>query len=281
MTLAMGTFAIGDALVKVLSNSLSVGQVLIGMSIPSLFIFCALTLRAGLRLFSPLLWTRPVLLRNGVEALTAVCIVSALSMAPLSLVISLLQAVPLLVTIGAAVWLGETVGPRRWIAVIAGLIGVLIILRPDASGISLGALLAFCGAVGLAMRDLVTRITPPNVATMQMAAWGTAAIIPAGIVLLPFTAPHAVPSLPVTGIIVLASLANAVGYYCITAAMRLGDVSSVTPFRYSRLVFSLFISVLFFAERPDALTLLGAFIVIASGLFVMWREKKVSVSANM
>lgn len=89
------------------------------------------------------------------------------------------------------------------------------------------------------------------------------------------------PSASAWGIVVAASLANAIGYYSITAAMRIGDISYVTPFRYTRLVFALIIATVFFHERPDTLTLIGAAIVIGSGLFVMWRERKLNISDNI
>ncbi len=281
MVLAMAGFAFGDAFVKMSSSNMSIAQVLILMSVPSVIVFSTLAHRSGQSAFSKRFFDKPVLLRNVVEAFTAIFMVSALALAPLSLVISIIQAVPLFVTLGAALILKEKVGPRRWIALIAGFFGVILMLRPDASGISFGALLALLAAIGLSTRDLITRITPASIGTLQMATWGTAALIPAGLLLLPFTGPHDVPNSSALAIVLCASMANALGYYCITAAMRLGDVSFVTPFRYTRLVFALIIAALFFAETPDKLTLLGAFIVIGSGLFVMWRERKLAVSDNI
>lgn len=275
MVLAMAGFAAGDALVKLSSESLSVSQILIFMSIPGVVIFAFLAQRNGQAVLDRKFWARPMMLRNAVEAVCAICMVSALSTAPLSLVISIIQAVPLFVTLGAALILRETVGPRRWAAILIGLVGVLVMLRPDTSGLPLGAGIALIAAVGLSVRDLVTRVMPRDIGTLQMATWGMAALIPAGVILLPFTGPHEMPSLYAWGIVGLGALVNAAGYYAITAAMRIGDVSVVTPFRYTRLVFALIIAVLLFRETPDQLTLVGAAIVIGSGLFVMWRERRV------
>ena len=280
MVLSMATFAMGDAFVKLSSGAMSVSLVLIFMALPGLIIFATLAHRSAQSLFAYEFFTKPVVWRNIVEAITAICMVSALALAPLSLVISIIQAVPLFVTLGAALVLKEKVGPRRWFAVTAGFFGVLLMLRPDTSGISYGALLALIAAIGLSTRDLLTRAMPKTVGTLQMATWGTAALIPAGLFLLPITGPHTLPALGGFGLVLCASLVNAIGYYSITAAMRMGDVSFVTPFRYTRLVFALIIAALFFKETPDALTLLGAFIVISSGLFVMWRERKIAVSGN-
>ncbi len=274
MILAMAAFAAGDALVKLASHSLSVSQILIFMAIPGVLIFGSLCKRAGQPLVTLHALARPMLLRNVVEGATAICMVTALSLTPLSLVISIQQAVPLLVTLGAALILGHKVGPRRWAAIAVGLAGVLLILRPGSADLSVGVLLAVLAALGLATRDLVTRIMPPEVTTMQMATWGMAALIPAGVALLPFSGPHPWPNVLSWGVVLAGSLVNALGYYAITAAMRVGDVASVTPFRYTRLLFALIIAVVFFGERPDWIAVLGASIVIGSGLFVMLRERK-------
>ncbi|MEP5155257.1 DMT family transporter [Planktotalea sp.] len=280
MIFSMAFFAVADAFVKFGSTYMSVAVLLILMSVPSALVFAFLAQRAGQPPISPLLWSRKVVLRNFIEGIAAICVVSALANGELSLVIALLQGVPLFVTIGAALMLKEHVGPRRWIAVAIGFFGVLLMLRPDADGVSVGALFAVGAAMALSSRDLITRTMPQNVGTFQLATWGTAVLILAGLLLMPFTGPHALPSLPGWGFALLASAFNAIGYYAITAAMRSGDVSYVTPFRYTRLVFALILAVLFFNERPDALTLVGAAIVIGSGLFVMWRERNANVNAN-
>lgn len=124
MILAMAGFAVGDALVKTSSANMSIAQVLIFMALPGLAIFTTLAIRAGQSPFSRDVFLRPVLLRNCIESVAALCMVSALALAPLALVISITQAVPLFVTLGAAIILNEHVGPRRWIAVIVGFIGV-------------------------------------------------------------------------------------------------------------------------------------------------------------
>ena len=113
-----------------------------------------------------------------------------------------------------------------------------------------------------------------------MATWGMAGLIPAGLILFPITQPHGPLASGPLITVLLATFATIIGYYAITAAMRIGEVSVVTPFRYSRLMFSLFIAVLFLNERPDALTLLGAAIVIGSGLFVLWRERVLAQRAK-
>lgn len=270
---SMACFAVGDALVKAASARVSVPEVILGMAILGTAIFATLTLRAGDRLFTRDVLAPAVMIRNGVEGVTAICMVSALALAPLSLVASITQAVPLLVTVGAAWVLKEQVGPRRWAAVGIGFCGVLVMLRPDVSGGLAGPLLALGAAVGLAARDLATRLAPDTATTPQMATWGMLSIAPAALILMPFAAPPAAPDPMGYGIVALAALGTAGGYFAITAAMRIGEVAVVAPFRYTRLLFALILAMLFLGERPDGLTLLGAAIVIGSGLYVFWRER--------
>ena len=153
MTLAMATFAIGDSMVKISSGNMSIAQVLIFMSLPGVIVFAALAHRSGQPPVSRDFLAKPVVLRNVIEGISATCMVTALATAPLGLVISILQAVPLFVTLGAALVLKEKVGPRRWAAVIVGFCGVLLMLRPDASGISFGAINAVFASIVLAARD--------------------------------------------------------------------------------------------------------------------------------
>ena len=279
MTGAMAFFAVGDALVKLSTDHFSTAQVILIMALPCTAIFAALTWKSGRPVVSRALLQPVVFARSIIEALTAVCMVSALSLAPMSLVISITQAVPLLVTLCAALILKERVGPRRWLAVLVGLGGVLLMLRPSGDGLAAGALLALGAASGLAARDIATRLTPSDVSTLQMATWGMGSLIPAALILFPFTPPHTPVLQWPLFIVGMAALATSAGYYAITAAMRIGEVSVVTPFRYSRLVFSLILAFVFLSERPDVLTLIGALIVIGSGLFVFWRERALANAA--
>lgn len=276
MILAMAGFATADTFIKLAARSLSIGQIVFWTSVMAAIFFAILTLAARRPILSPLFFHPAVLIRNTAEIVGSLCIISALSLAPLSLVSAIGQANPLVVTLGAELFLGEKVGPRRWMAVIAGLAGVLIILRPDATGVSLGALLAVGSVFGLSARDLATRRVPRDASTLQLATYGFSALIPAGAVFM-WLSPAGGTLTPLnTAMLIGATAGAAVGYYAITSAMRLGDVSMVAPFRYSRLVFALVIGILLFGERPDAWTLIGAAIVIVSGIYVFARERQLA-----
>jgi drug/metabolite transporter (DMT)-like permease len=134
MVAAMAGFAVEDALIKAASATVPVGQILLFLGIGGTLAFGTLARLQGARLFTRVVLLRPVLLRNASEMLGTMCFVSAIAIAPLSTVSAILQATPLAVTLGAALFLGAEVGWRRWTAILVGFAGVLIIVRPGHGG---------------------------------------------------------------------------------------------------------------------------------------------------
>ncbi|MBK1634484.1 DMT family transporter [Rhodovulum adriaticum] len=280
MVAAMAGFALEDMFVKRVAEVLPVGQILVILGTGGALAFGAMAMARGQRLWSRALLTRPVILRNTGEVVGTLGFVTALALTPLSVASSILQATPLAVTLGAALFLGAQVGWRRWSAIAIGLFGVLLIVRPGLAGFDPAALFAVMAVIGLALRDLATRATPRSVGSLQLATYAFAMLVPLGLILLalgPAPAPiDAVTWARLGGALVM----GVAGYYAIVEAMRVGEVAVVTPFRYTRLIFALIIGVLVFGERPDALTLVGAAIVITSGLYTLWREARLSRKAH-
>ena len=276
MVLAMAGFALEDTFIKLLAVDLPVGQILFMMGIGGALVFGFFSLLRGDGLLSRDFLKTPVLLRNLGEMIAAFGYISALALIPLSTVAAIIQATPLCVTLGAALFMGEQVGWRRWTAIFVGFFGVLLIIRPGMEGFQSASLLAVIGVAGLALRDLSTRVIPAAVSTMQLSSYAFATVILIGLALLAVDggaiAPTAVHWLQLTAMLVFSIL----GYYAIVAAMRIGDVSSVTPFRYTRLVFSLIIGILIFGEEPDLLTYTGAALIIGSGLYSILRERRLA-----
>ncbi len=276
MVAAMAGFSVEDALIKAAAASVPVGQILMLLGIGGAVIFGTLARLQGARLLTPVVFSRPVLLRNAAEMLGTMTFVNAIALLPLSTVTAILQATPLAVTLGAALFLGAEVGWRRWTAILVGFAGVLIIVRPGAEGVEAGALLAVAGVFFLAARDLATRATPASVPSTVIATYGFASVIPAGAILLAFSGGAMMPE-PRAGLLIAAALVIGVfAYYAIIAAMRVGEIAVVTPFRYTRLLFAVGIGMAVFGERPDALTYLGAVLVIGSGLYTLLREARLS-----
>ena len=274
MVASMAGFALEDLLIKKASATLPLGQIVALLGLGGTILFAILLHRQGQRLLHPTLLRRAVIVRNLAEMGASVCIVTALSLMPLSSFTAIIQANPLLVTLGGALFLGERVGWRRATAIAAGFAGVLTILRPWGDDFGAGALVAVVGMVFLSARDLATRAVPDDVGTLHLAAWGFASLVPAGLALMAVlgTPPAAAP----TGLgFTLAAVAVGVfAYYAITLAMRIGEVAVVAPFRYTRLVFAFALAALVLGERPDAATLAGAALIVGAGLYTMIREAR-------
>ncbi|SLN46852.1 Riboflavin transporter [Roseovarius albus] len=277
---SMAAFTVEDMFIKQLSTSVSVGQILIILGLGSATIFALLARRKGHSLTAATAWKPLFLMRAFAEAIAAMSFATALSLVDISTVAAVFQATPLAVTMGAALFLGETVGWRRWSAVCVGFIGVILIIRPGLDGFEPPALFALIAVVGVCARDLITRKLDNNVSSAVVSFQGFAALIPAGIVLMLITgsAPISVESTQammfVGGIIF-----GAMGYYGIVAAMRVGEASAVMPFRYTRLVFSMLVGIVVFGERPDLVTLFGASLIIGSGLYTFLRERALAQPA--
>jgi len=280
MVLAMASFAFGDLFIKFGARTLSGVEILFYTSFFGMIIFAALTRASGQPLFSPLFLHRRIMQRNGLEIIGASGMIFALSNAPLSLVTSISQSMPLVVTAGAAVFLGEKVGLRRWVAVAVGFVGVLIILRPGTQAISAGAAYAVVATLALAGRDLMTRVLPREASTIQLGTWGFAALVIGALVISVFAGGIGLPDGREALLLVAMTLGVALAYGSVTAAMRLGEVSVITPFRYTRLLFALTLAILVLGERPETTTLIGAAIILASGLYVLIRQARLSRTAK-
>lgn len=277
MVIAMAGFAIEDMFIKQIAGALPVGQVVVFLGLGGTVIFGAIALRYGDRLWSPALLHPAFIIRNICEVGGTLGFVSAIALTPISTASAILQATPLVVTLGAALFLGETVGWRRWLAILVGLFGVVLIIRPGMEAFDIKSMLAVIGVVGLAGRDLATRRIPTTVTTRQITFYAFVVSILTGAILLWLGVTGDTLLLPDHTDLwrMLGALVVGLGaYYMIVMATRMGDMSVVAPFRYSRPVFALIVGVMVFSERPDALTLIGATIIVGSGIFTLWRESR-------
>ena len=171
MTLAMLAFALTDMFMVFAAREMPVWQILFLFGMGGAVLFGLWAALLGHRWFSPVLLLRSVMIRNTAEVLATVSFVMALSLIPLSTLSAVIQANPLLVTLGAALFLGESVGWRRWLAIGVGLAGVLLILRPGAESFDPNILYAVAAAIGLSLRDLATRRVPKSVPTPLLASY--------------------------------------------------------------------------------------------------------------
>ena len=274
MILAMGAFALEDSFFKAATQLTSVSSALISFGLMGLVIFASLSLRAGEAVWHPACLKRTMLIRSAFELMGRLFFGLPLAHAPLSSTSAILQAAPIVVTLGAIFIFGEAVGWRRWIAMALGFLGVLVVIRPGFDSFQITSLYALLATIGFAGRDLATRASPPAMSTAQLGSLGFAVLTVAGLLLSALES--TVPSLPTGQSLLLTAGAAIVGvlaYASLTRAMRAGDVGFVAPYRYTRLVFALLIAFTVFGERPDPLTLFGATIIVLAGLYSFSRAR--------
>lgn len=274
MLAAMALFAAEDLFLKWAAADLPIGEIVFISGAFGMVVFAAMARRQGQVLLGPALWHPAVIARNFGEMLGTWGYITALAAVPLSTVSAVLQATPLAVTMAAALFMQAQVGWRRWSAIAVGFAGVLIVIRPGMDGFRPEALWVVLTVIGLALRDLATRAIPPECSTAQVSAWGLGAAALLGLLMMAATGSVQGPNLNQAAIMLGALVFGTAGYWAITAASRTGEVSVVAPFRYVRLIFAIIIGALVFAERPDMLTLIGAGLIIGSGLYAFAREKR-------
>lgn len=277
ITIAMAAFALEDMFIKTLSASISTGQILVVLGFVCTVIFWAMSLVTRKRMLVPAAWGALPMVRALAEAVGAIAFVTALARVELSTVAAVFQALPLVATMGAALFLGEQVGWRRWSAIGAGFIGVLMIIRPGLTGFQPDSLYVVAAVIAVAARDLITRRIDAQVASSVVAMQAYLALVLAGTGMMIYSQDRLVPLLDgQLGLYLGAVGFSVLGYYTIVSALRVGEASVVMPYRYTRLVFSILLGVLVFGERPDLMTLAGASLIIASGLYTFLRERLVA-----
>lgn len=279
MVLAMAAFSIEDMLIKSAANTVAIGLVLALFGLGGMLLFIVLTLNRKEVIFHPVILSRPILVRAGCEVIGRLTFALAITFSALSSASAILQAMPLIAMIGAVFIFGEKIDLRRWIAVVIGFIGVLMIIRPGLASFEAASLLALISTFGFAGRDLATRAAPPVLSNLQLGIYGFFVLIPTGLVMLLYGGGpvklDSTASMQMMGAI----LFGVAGYNALTAAMRSGDVSVVSPFRYTRLVFALLFGVFVFSERPDAMTLLGSLLIVVSGIYTLMHSRKAPLNA--
>lgn len=271
--LSMAAFTLEDTFIKLLSVHLPVGQMLCMFGIGTASLFAAIMWIKGIRFDSHGAWGTVPLTRSLCEAGAALTFYLALSKIDLTLVAAIYQAVPLVIVLGAFVFLRETVGWRRWFAVLLGLLGVMLITRPGFAGFDPNSLWAVLSVLFVAGRDLVTRRIQASLPSTLISFQGFMILIPTGFlwhfatgaVIEPVSLFHLV--LTLCGVVF-----GAIGYYCIVHGMRLGEASVVAPFRYSRILFAILLGAIVFGERLDAMTILGIGLIVLAGLYAFERE---------
>lgn len=277
MTASMLGFAIEDALIKSLSGTIPPGQIISIIGLGGILAFASWLLITGQPIFVAPQRSPKVLLRTGFEALGTAFFVSSLALVDLTLASAVIQATPLVVAMGAALFLGQTVGWRRWLAISVGFGGVMLIVKPGMAAFDPLVILAIVGMLGLAARDVTTRSLQSPISGLHLSIAAFLGLVPTGLLLNWVWGQSLVwPTGREWGVLALCIFIGMIAYLAIIAATRAGDAALISSFRYSRMLFALVIGALFFKETPDVWTLIGVGIVISAGLFTLLREARLS-----
>lgn len=274
MTVSMAGFTLSDAITKFLFDYMNMGELMLVRGVIATALVVTLAWSRGAYAKPRALLNPLIALRVFGEAAATLTFFIGLSAMPLPNVSAIMQALPLAVTAGAAIVFAEPVGWRRWSAVAIGFLGVLLIVRPGTEGFSTASLWVLACVFFCVVRDLATKQIPEDIPTLAVSSLTAAAVTLIGAIMIaplggwrPIEPAH-------LGLIAIAAVLLLVGYQFIIMAMRSGDISFVAPFRYTALLWALFLGWLVFSVVPDTLTLAGSAIVVGSGLYMLWRERR-------
>jgi drug/metabolite transporter (DMT)-like permease len=271
MVLAMGSFVVNDSCVKIVGQTLPVGEIIGLRGTVSVALIAAIAAWHGVIADIRHVVSRPVATRATLDLISTVAFVTALMHMELANLTAIMQAVPLAVAFLSAVFLGEKVGIRRTTAIAVGFVGVLFILRPTPSDFTLHDGLALLIVFGVAVRDLVTKLIPAKVPTL-IVALANALFVTIGGTLFGLIEGFIWPELWQLAALCAAAVFLACGYMFMVATLRLGELSATAPFRYSILLFAILSGVAVFGEFPDGWAVIGMALIVAAGLYAAHRE---------
>lgn len=277
---SMAAFTLNDTCMKLVMGHLPLFQLLVLRgALASILIYALARYLGALTLRFPRRDRGLVALRCLAEVGATFFFLTALSRMPLANVTAVLQTAPLTVTLGAAIFLGEPVGWRRFAAIAAGFLGMLLIVRPGPEGFSVEAAYVLIAVCFVTLRDLTTRRMSASVPSLTvtlaaaLSVTAFAAIMSVGAEWVPMSGAD-------LALVCAASVLILGGYLFAVMVMRVGEISFIAPFRYTGLIWALVLGYAVFGHWPEPLTLVGAGIVAAAGLFTFYRERRLPAPAK-
>jgi drug/metabolite transporter (DMT)-like permease len=270
-------FLISDTLTKVVSANLPLGEIITIRGTFAILLLMPLVLYNGVHRQMRSLSTLPVLLRIAAEIFSAFLYLVALLHIPIANSNAINQIIPLTLTAAGAIFFGEAVGWRRWAAITAGLVGVLIVVRPGLAGFNAYSLLALASAFFVTLRDVTTRMMPRALPALLIAlVTGTVVGLCGPIYGALVGESWVVPQATSLCLLFVGAFFLIGGYLTAVAFMRHGDISVVAPFRYVVIVFAILVGFLVWHDVPDGPMLLGTLVIAASGIYTFSRERNLA-----
>ena len=276
----MSAFVLNDAFVRLAGDSLPLAQILFIRGLITTVVLLAIAIYGGL--FSSTVSKKDawcIFFRSLAEALTTYFLLTAVLNMPFANVTAILQILPMTVTLAAAFVFKEKVGITRITLILIGFFGVLLIINPLVDGFNLYAIYALVAVFLITIRDLITRKISSTVPTLLPTVSASFGVLLFSVILLINT-----PLQPLdtqnTLFILSAAFFIIFGYYTAVLVMRGGEISFISPFRYSAILFALILGLIFFDEKPDKTAFLGIVIVMLAGIFLMSRNSPVQKDLN-
>lgn len=274
MMASMVAFVLNDTLLKLTGGGIPLFQLIFLRGLLATVLIFALVYALGaLRLSLSGRDKGLIAMRGLLEIITSYFFLNALFNMPIGNLNAIMQVVPLTVTLGSALVYREAVGWRRMLAILIGLGGVMMIIRPGAEGFNVWSLYALAAVIGVTARDLFTRRLSRDVSGMTVTLGTTVAVMMAA-GLASLTEEWVAITHQNTAYICGSAVFILAGYFFSIQAMRTGEISFIAPFRYTGLVTAMAVGVVMFDEVPRLLTVLGAVIVVLTGVFTFYRERK-------
>ena len=271
MVLAMGSFVANDTIVKVVGQSLPVGEIIMLRGFFAVLLIGGICLRQGLLPQVASLANPGVLMRSSCDLVATIAFVTALMHMQIANLTAVMQAVPLAVVLLSIVFLRENVSWQQMAAIVAGFVGVLMIVKPSVSTFNIYELLALIIVFAVALRDIMTKRIPVRIPTFLIAL-GNAAFISLGGAVLAASQGVQWPEGWQVALLALAAVFLSSGYLLMVATLRLGEISGTAPFRYSVMLFAILSGIFVFGQFPDAVAMLGMGLIVVAGLYAIRRE---------
>lgn len=273
--LAMVGFIGTDSCIKLASQDLPVSQMIALRGIAILAILVAMAFATGAHKALPTFKDKAVGLRAFGECMATLLYYNAIIAIPIANANAVLQTIPLVIVAVAALFFGEKVGWRRWLVILVGFSGVLLIIQPGGDGFMPASLWAVAAVIFFVIRDMATRYIDPRLPAVSINLVTSASVMVMGFILA-FFQDWVMPTPQALALLGLSACFLTMGYLAVTVAMRSGDVSVTSPFRYSIVLWALAIDAIVFGNRPDLTMIVGLTIVVASGIYMIVRERQIN-----